>query len=695
MTSNILKIVFIVLIAHCCHIAAQGSDGSSGSGLPLITVDTVRHPASRTIALFIFRSSRAEQKSPCVLFCPAYGADNPAEYIGFINHITANGAVVLFPTYEAQLFTRRTIEVGLRTDEIFALASKAVKNSIDTTRIGFVGHSYGAGIIPAISERILHRQHWGKNGSFLYLMSPWYFPGTSERELSHFPESAFVMVQVFRNDNINDPRIGYNFFKMLDLPYSHKEFCMVTGTAGKRVIYDFRVPLGAQSIGCADDAVDTLALYQTVDSLFSGVFKKSSSARDYLFGKNPSTRTMVLNSDSSLVMICSDTSQPELPKMPYVNSWISPRNPFVSVTRFRKARRNFVRFRKDKIRHLVNYTIDNSKKKSADDAESFEVLPNVIDSGFGADGAFVVRVDTIANPIVTNCPSYLFRPVGITKPAPCIILLHGYTGQEYRFFEPYLSHLVSRGNVVVYPTFPVLPVASSPGTVENKIAIVKHGIAACYAVGRGDIDTTRVGVQGHSFGGGMVPAISWHCFKEKGWGNSGAFMFITAPWYCHGITQEQLMSFPQHVKLVTMVFEDDRINDHQIAVDIYNNLNVPDDSKRYFTLVSDSIDGMVMNADHFVPYGTFYIYGQENLLDYYGLYRIGDALAAYAFSGDVSGRDNSLGNGDSLQCFMGLKEDGSTVRPCKVTTRPQAMNSEQDYFYGWSNPINVRAQLAK
>lgn len=689
--------ILILLITLCVQSVYSGQKevGKTGNQTT-IKVDTIRHPLNTGIALFIFHPDTIAAKSPCILFCPAYGADDPNEYSGFINHITQHGAVVVFPKYEAQLFNRSTIEVGVRTDEIFGMVSKAVRKYIDTTKIGFIGHSYGAGIIPAISERVLHRQQWGKNGTFLYLMSPWYFPGTSQRELSHFPESSFVFVQVFRNDNINDPRIGYNFFKMLNLPYNRKEFCMVTGASSKQmIICDFRIPLGAQSFGAVDDVLDTLALYQTVDSLFSGVFNKSGAACNYLFGNDKSTRVLPLNKDSTLSLICSDTAKPELPTMPFANSWVSPRNPFIDVNNFRKARKSYVRFRTDKVSKAVNYSIDKRKRQSSSNDENVDVIPNVIDSGFGADGLFMAQIDTIANPLVPDCPSYLFRPAGAVLPAPCVVLLHGYTGQEYRFFEPYISHLVSRGLVVVYPTFPVLPVASAPRVVEEKITILKSGIAACFAIGKGTIDTSKLGVIGHSFGGGSALAISWHLFNDKGWGATGAFMLITAPWYCHGISQEQMQSFPKHVKLVVMVFDDDRINDHQMAADIFNNLNVPSDSKRYFTLMSDEVAGMPMNADHFVPYGTFYIYGQENLLDYYGLYRIGDALSSYVFYGDSSGAQIALGNGDSVQCFMGRKDDGSFLLPCKVTTTPVAMHAEQDYFYTWSNPLNIRAKREK
>jgi hypothetical protein len=111
--------------------------------------------------------------------------------------------------------------------------------------------------------------------------------------------------------------------------------------------------------------------------------------------------------------------------------------------------------------------------------------------------------------------------------------------------------------------------------------------------------------------------------------------------------------------------------------------------------MSDSAGGMLMNADHFVPYGTHYIYGQENLLDYYGVYRFSDALAAYAFHGDQAGRQVALGSGDSAQCFMGKRTDGSLVKPCRVTDTPVARHAETDYFYPWDNPLNARAGQRK
>jgi acetyl esterase/lipase len=685
--------VFAVAVVVCVNGFAGNKESLSSGVETLIVVDTIRDPVSNRVSLYTFRPFKGAVSLPCILFCPAFGSDNPIEYRGMIERIVQNGAVVLFPTYTSRVFTRSSAEIGMRTDELFTLALHNVGAFIDTSRIGFVGHSYGAGILPSIVERVIDRQGWGSNGTFLYLMSPWYFPGTSERELAHFPQSCGVLVQVFANDNINDPRIGSNLFQMLKLPLDHKEFCVVASPSGNRKVRaDFRVPFGDDSPGGFDNVLDTMALYRTIDSLCEGTFGGKRSAFTFVFGSGI-TRKIPLGdtTDSAFCMISTDNPKPFLSHIPYVNSWISPRNPFIDVSAFRRARRLYFGFIKQKLGNTISYSISKKKREIFNDTLDIEVIPNTIDSGFGADGKCHMRIDSIVNPRNPGSLAYLYMPDSVSeKPIPFIIVLHGYTGQDRMFFEPYISHLVSRGVAVIYPTYPVLPVASSAQKVEEKFKIVKSGIYACMNLAAGRLDTSRVGVLGQSFGGGMGPAVGWELFHDKKWGQAGAFLFLTAPWYCHGISQVQLDSFPKNVKLVEVIFDDDDINDHQMAVDIFKNIGIPASEKRFVTLVGDSVAGLQMRADHFVPYGTHYIYGQENLLDYYGLYRFCDALTAYTFYGDTSGRRIALGNGDPVQCFMGKRADGTVMRPCRVTSAPEARHAETDYFYPWDNPLNPR-----
>jgi acetyl esterase/lipase len=676
--------------------ALPGIVKSEPSVIPIHT-DTIRDPSSQRVLLYIIRPDTA-RAHPCVLFCPRFGSDDPAEYCGLIEHVARQGAVVVFPTYEANTFTRRSVELGPRTDEIFSLVSRVIKNLVDTTRIGFIGHSYGAGIIPAIATRVLDRTGWGSNGSFLYLMSPWYFPGTSTRSLANFPPSAQVIVQVFSDDNINDPRIGAYFFQMLKLPLNRKEFLVVPSPAGpSRIKSDFLVPLSAEAFDGSDDILDSSAVFCMVDSVLAGVFGEDSSARAFAFGTGK-TRKIALGNvgDTAFAMIATDLPKPYLSVRPYINSWISPRNPFVEVTQFRKARRMYAEFKRQKVSNTLSYAVDKKRGESAPNDSSFDVLTNPIDTGFGADGTFSIRIDTVLDKRTGFSPAYFFRPDGDTaRRWPVVILLHGYTGQDYTFFEPYISHMVSRGMAVLYPTYPKLPVASSASRVAEKLAIAKTGIDILHERFGAVLDTTRVGVQGQSFGGGMVPAIGLYFFTRRNWGANGAYLYLTAPWYCNGISESELTSLPQHVKMVTMIFDEDNINDHAIAIDIHHAVALPAEQKNFITLFSDSIDGMVMRADHFVPYGTGYVYGQENYLDYYGVYRFGDALAAYSFYGSAEGKSIAMGDGDGRQRFMGKRLDNTLVKPAGITRTPVVLHPQDDYFYPWENPLNPRKELRR
>lgn len=692
----------ITMKKYCCLCVLalitlfSGIAQAETSAIPIHT-DTIRDPSSQRVLLFIIHPDTG-RAHPCVLFCPRFGSDDPAEYRGLIEHLARQGSVVVFPTYEANTFTRRSVEIGPRTDEIFSLVSRVVKNMVDTTRVGFIGHSYGAGIIPVIAARILNRTGWGSNGSFFYLMSPWYFPGMSTRSLANFPQSAQVVVQVFSDDNINDPRMGAYFFQMLKLPLDQKEFLVVPSPTGPgRIKSDFLVPLSAEAFGGSDDILDSAAVFRMVDSLFAGVFWGDSSAHAFALGSGTTRKIALGNaSDTAFAMIATDRPKQYIRVRPYINSWISPRNPFVEVTKFRKARRLYAKFQQKKVSNTLSYAVDKKRKESAPVESTFDVFTNPIDTGFGADGFFSVRVDTVFDKRTDFSPAFFFRPAGDSASRwPVVILLHGYTGQEYNFYEPYISHMVSRGIAVLYPTFPKMPVASSVSRVAEKLAIIKTGIDILYERFGALLDTSRVGVQGHSYGGGMVPAIGRYLFTERRWGGTGAYLYLTAPWYCSGISEGELESLPQHVKMVTMIFDEDHINDHAIAVDIHLAVGLPEEQKNFIILFSDSIDGMVMRADHYVPYGTGYVYGQKNYLDYYGVYRFGDALAAYSFYGSAIGKSIAMGDGNESQRFMGKRLDNSLVRAAKITRWPVALHPQEDYFYPWENSLNPRKELRR
>jgi hypothetical protein len=100
------------------------------------------------------------------------------------------------------------------------------------------------------------------------------------------------------------------------------------------------------------------------------------------------------------------------------------------------------------------------------------------------------------------------------------------------------------------------------------------------------------------------------------WGESGRFIFASAPYYSFNISQTELQSFPANVKLLTMVYDNDSTNDHRMAIDIFKNINIPASEKDYLLVKSDTINGYVYEAVHGVP-NTLSAF---DALDYYAIY---------------------------------------------------------------------------
>ena len=136
------------------------------------------------------------------------------------------------------------------------------------------------------------------------------------------------------------------------------------------------------------------------------------------------------------------------------------------------------------------------------------------------------------------------------------------------------------------------------------------------------------------------------------------------------------------------VYDDDHINDHQIAVNLFNSFGIPLERKRYFTVFSDSSGGYIMTANHFVPYGIKNINGQQYFLDYYGIYKLIDAAADYTFHNNEAGRSVIFVNDTNKQLFMGEWPSGRPLKSMEVTTAPEARHSELIYMYAADNQLN-------
>jgi hypothetical protein len=301
-------------------------------------------------------------------------------------------------------------------------------------------------------------------------------------------------------------------------------------------------------------------------------------------------------------------------------------------------------------------------------------------TGYGSDGNFEVAEIDFPSPEYTQKDVSIFYPKGISSPAPVVFYLHGYGGENKNLWSGIFRFIAKKGYVVVFSPYPTLN-----STIEERYNILWRGFTDAVKRYPAIIDSTKTGFMGHSFGGGAAIALAYRAFSERGWGSRGRFIFTMAPWYSYEADNQMLNNFPSDTKLLSQVYEDDSINDHRMAIDIYNNINIPDSEKDFIIVKKSVIQGYTYLAEHDLP-STFKAY---DAYDYYSVYRLLDALMDYTFNGSMAGKNVALGNGSAEQITM-PGYNGQIMSPLSVTDNPVPEFDQSKYIFKWDSYENPR-----
>lgn len=314
---------------------------------------------------------------------------------------------------------------------------------------------------------------------------------------------------------------------------------------------------------------------------------------------------------------------------------------------------------------------------------SFQVLGQIYtgpipkpESGYGADGPHEVAVEAFTNPNFPSEDIRIYHPADITSPVPTLFYSHGFGGYNPANVIGLMNFVAKKGYAIVF-----VPYQTNGVTTPKRYHNLLQGFIKAAHDYPNIIDTTRVGFMGHSFGGGALFANAYYCFTQLNWGVSGRLIFASAQWYSYNISQDNLKSFPDNTKMLTMVYDDDSTNDHRMAIDIFNTINIPASEKDYLLVRSDTIEGYDYQAIHGVPNTA----SAFNALDYYAIYRHLDALCDYTFNGNLNGKEVALGNGSVRQISMpgGMK---NLVQSDSPTTNYPG----DKYNYPCDNNVNPR-----
>jgi len=301
---------------------------------------------------------------------------------------------------------------------------------------------------------------------------------------------------------------------------------------------------------------------------------------------------------------------------------------------------------------------------------------------------------------------WIFEPDS-PKPAsaPIVVFIHGWGGMNPLYYGAWLDHLVKRGNIVIYPRYQATLLTPIKDFLPSTLGAIKDGIKRLQTE-RGHIkpDLNKFAVVGHSVGGLMAANVA-ALARESDLPQVRAVMSVEP-----GITEDpiniplvDLKKIPAETLLLAVAGDQDTLVRDNDAKRIYNESTaVPAANKDFVMMVTDTHGAPSLQASHRAPTAMNRDYDNGegvgggpadpervgnsssrrtdrtsqdrrletmmvNALDYYGTWKLFDALCDAAFYG--KNRDYALGN-TPKQRFMGVWSDGVPVKELKVTDNP-------------------------
>jgi len=277
--------------------------------------------------------------------------------------------------------------------------------------------------------------------------------------------------------------------------------------------------------------------------------------------------------------------------------------------------------------------------------------------------------------------AWVFVPEGMSGAerarAPVVLFLHGFGAPGPETYRGWITHLVRRGNMVIYPDYqpPGFLVPDQSAFVANMLAGLRQGLDAA------EVAPAAIHVIGHSLGG--VLGVAYLAAGADAGLPPARGLTVVAPGGCRtcGTTPEFGVPLPEDFQppgelLVNVVVgSDDTLVGDSDALAIWSLLeDVPAGQKRLVEVQSDRHGTPDLIADHLFPQGEGTGRGVD-ALDWYGLWRPLDSLIACSEFGRLC--EIALGSGEE-DLFMGFWSDGPPVNPPVPVSMPSPVGGHKD-----------------
>ena len=264
---------------------------------------------------------------------------------------------------------------------------------------------------------------------------------------------------------------------------------------------------------------------------------------------------------------------------------------------------------------------------------------------------------------------WIFEPVGLES-APMVVFLHGWSAMSPEPYLLWIEHIVKKGRIVVYPRYQESLFTRTEEFTPNAIKGVRRAIAELESGAHTRPELDKVVIAGHSAGG--IISVNMAIMAESEDLPFPRALMCVEP----GITERNgrkvvpLLDparLPDIPMLVVVGDADKNVGDMD-AKKIFSTSRAG--MKNYIVVRSDDHGDPALIADHYAPLaaregwrGLPNVYNGVNALDYYGFWKLLDALCDFSFYG--KNREYAFGNTPE-QRFMGLWGDGVPVKELEV-----------------------------
>lgn len=276
---------------------------------------------------------------------------------------------------------------------------------------------------------------------------------------------------------------------------------------------------------------------------------------------------------------------------------------------------------------------------------------------------------------------WLFEPGGPDRPdsAQVVVFLHGYGGFNPMIYGDWIKHLVRKGHIVIFPRYQRnLFFPRPPKFGDHSARAIRDALTELSGGDHVRPISDYLIMAGHSYGG-VVAADLGVNFADYGIPKARALLLCapgTGP--LHGGRLKSYEEMPTDTKLVIMASENDRLVGDEFARLVFETaVNTPQRN-----LIYQYRDSLGVGAGHNQSYciDMDFDTGRRNrtanralryacldAVDYYGYWKILDALISCAESGDYC--QYALGN-TLEQRMMGFWSNGRPVRELEVILPP-------------------------